>query len=101
MDDQVRFLRKSFDSANRFLQSANDIGVSFLVKANMAVTDLHKGEVIPPSAAALSRGGREQHARRSNSTCHGEYQSRSCPSHALKEASAIHPVIVEIFVNMI
>src|SRR4029077_5324288 len=81
VNEKVRFVRHCVNLVNCRLQGGSDIWVCWLVKTDMAVANLDKGEVT--TLAGMVPGALGECPRHWNATTQSPHQSSTRPCHAL------------------
>src|SRR5579871_6693991 len=81
------------DLVDRHLQRSGDVRVGWLVKADVAVANLHKGEI---AVATTSMRGLGECPGRWNAAAHSPDQACACPRHAFQKSPTINAVVVEV-----
>ncbi len=99
MNDEIRFVGHRVDLVDCRLQRSGNIRVGRLVKADVAIADLHKAEV--PTFAGTSISGFGESPRHRNTATHGPDQACTRPCHALQEPATINAVVGEVLQRLI
>jgi hypothetical protein len=81
VDDEVRFVGHGVDLVDCDLERSRNVWIGRLVEADVAVADLHKGEV--RAFADIFAGVFGEYARCGNATAHRPDQACARPCHAL------------------
>lgn len=99
VENEIRRRRQRVDLGHRFLQGAEHILVCFLVEPNVAVADLHEGEI----SADLRRLGAAwpQNSRDDEAAARGPEHARSGPGHAFQKAAPVDAVMVVIVYQVV
>ena len=98
VNDEIRLVRHGVYLVNCLLQGDRNVLIGWLIKADVAIADLHKGKVrafvsvlvaVFVSILGESPGYRDAAA-------HSPNQASACPGHALQETATINAVVVEV-----
>ncbi len=99
MNNEIRFVGHRIDLVDRGLQRGRDIRICRLVKADVAVADLHKAEVRAFAGVFAATFG--ECPRYRNAATHRPYQPGTCPCHALQKSATVDAIVVEVLQSLV